>query len=95
MVKFIKGKSCVTQLLEFMEDITSAIDQGHELDVKYLDFCSVFDKVSYKKLLVKIKRYGIKGNVLRWIREFSNNRKQRVTVNVAHSDWRDITSGIL
>ena len=25
---FIKGKSCVTQLLEFLEDITQAIDIG-------------------------------------------------------------------
>ena len=35
---FIKGKSCVTQLLEFMEDITKAIDQGDEVDIIYLDF---------------------------------------------------------
>ena len=93
---FIKGKSCVTctQLLEFMEDITSAIDQGHELDVIYIDFCKAFDKVPHKRLLVKIERYGIKGKILRWIREFLNNRKQRVMVNVEHSDWRNITSGI-
>ena len=91
---FIKEKSCVTQLLEFMEDITSAIDQGYELDVIYLDFCKAFDKVPHKRLLVKSERYGIKGVVLRWIREFLNNRKQRVMVNGAHSDWRNITSGI-
>ena len=33
---FIKGKSRVTQLLEFMEDITEAINQGHEVDAIYL-----------------------------------------------------------
>ena len=33
---FIKGKSCVTQLLEFMEDITEVINQGHEADAIYL-----------------------------------------------------------
>ena len=36
---FIKGKSCVTQLLEFMEDVTEALDQGCEVDIIYLDFC--------------------------------------------------------
>ena len=77
-----------------MEDITSAIDQGHELDVIYLDFCKAFDKVPHMRLLVKIERYGIKGKVLRWIREFLNNRKQRVMVNGAHFDWMNITSGI-
>ena len=35
---FIKGKSCVTQLLEFLEDITQAIDNGEDVDVVYLDF---------------------------------------------------------
>ena len=32
---FIKGKSCVTQLLEFLEDITQAIDNGADVDVIY------------------------------------------------------------
>ena len=41
---FIKGKSCVTQLLEFMEEITQAIDNGDKLDILYLDFCKAFDK---------------------------------------------------
>ena len=36
---FIAGKSCVTQLLEFMEDITEAVDSGKEVDAIYLDFC--------------------------------------------------------
>ena len=67
---FIKGKSCVTQLLEFMEDITEATDQGHEVDVIYLDYFKAFDKVTHKRLLVKISGYGIKGNVLNWIGDF-------------------------
>ncbi|MEW8547283.1 MAG: reverse transcriptase domain-containing protein, partial [Candidatus Thiodiazotropha sp.] len=91
---FIKGKSCVTQLLEFMEDITEAIDQGLEVDVIYLDFSKAFDKVPHKRLLRKISGYGIKGNVLNWISEFLSNRKQRVIINGISSDWRNVTSGI-
>lgn len=53
---FIKGKSCATQLLEYMEDLTAAIDQGYEVDVIYLDFCKAFDKVPHKRLLAKIDR---------------------------------------
>ena len=30
---FIAGKSCTTQLLEYMEDITQAIDNGEDIDV--------------------------------------------------------------
>ena len=50
---FIKGKFCVTQLLEFLEDITQAIDNGEDVDVVYLDFCKAFDKVPHKRHLKK------------------------------------------
>ena len=35
---FISGKSCITQLLEFMEDITESIDNGKDVDIVYLEF---------------------------------------------------------
>ena len=60
---FIKGKSCVTQLLEFLEDITQAIDNGEDVDVVYLDFCKAFDKVPHKRLLKKLHGYGIRGKI--------------------------------
>ena len=41
---FLEGRSCTTQLLEFLEDITAALDQGDVVDVIYLDFCKAFDK---------------------------------------------------
>ena len=91
---FIKGKSCVTQLLELIEDITEAIDQGHEVDIIYLDYSKAFDKVPLKRLLTKISGYGVKGNVLNWIGDFLRNRKQRVMVNGISLEWRNITSGI-
>ena len=61
---FIKGKSCVTQLLAFLEDITQAIDNGEDVDVVYLDFCKAFDKVPHKRLLKKLHGYGIRGKIL-------------------------------
>ena len=30
---FFKGKYCVTQLLEYLEDITEAIDNGKDVDI--------------------------------------------------------------
>ena len=42
---FIAGKSCTTQLLEYMEDITQALDNGNGVDIIYLDFQKAFDKV--------------------------------------------------
>ena len=91
---FIKGKSCVTQLLEFLEDITQSIDNGDEVDVIYLDFCKAFDKVPHRKLLQKLYAYGIRGKVHAWVKEFLSGREQQVIVNGSQSTWKNITSGI-
>ena len=59
-----------------------------------LDFMKAFDKVPHKRLLEKVKSYGIDGDILAWIRSFLEDRKQRVVVNGKHSSWREVTSGI-
>ncbi len=41
---FRKGYSCVTQLLEVMEDWVEALDRGEDIDVIFLDFARAFDK---------------------------------------------------
>ena len=58
---FISGKSCTTQLLEFLEDLTQALDNGKDVAVIYLDFCKAFDKVPHRRLLKKLWAYGIRG----------------------------------
>ena len=49
---FVKKKSCLTNLLAFMEKVTDYIDSGFPVDVIYLDFQKAFDKVSYRRLLM-------------------------------------------
>ena len=82
---FIAGKSCTTQLLEYMEDITQAIDNGEDIDVIYLDFRKAFDRVPHTRLLYKLHRYGVRGSLFDWIKEFLTNRTQRVIVSGAES----------
>ena len=38
---FMAGKSTLSNLLEYLEDLTRLIDQGHAVDVVYLDFAKV------------------------------------------------------
>ena len=67
---FLKGKSCVTQLLEYLEDITEALDNGKDVDVIYLDLCKVFDKIPHRRLLKKLEKYRIKGKLLNRIKDY-------------------------
>ena len=91
---FLAGKSCVTQLLEFLEDVTTALDRGEDVDVIYLDLSKAFDRVPHKRLLKKLWGYGIRGNTHAWIRDFLSNRTQRVKINGSYSESVPVTSGV-
>jgi hypothetical protein len=78
---FMPRKTCTTNLLEFLEKVTSAVDSGESVDVIFLDFAKAFDKVPKKRLLAKLKAHGVEGKVLRWIRNWLTGRKQRVVLN--------------
>ena len=69
-----RSRSCLTNLLLNLEEITSLIDEGHAVDQIYLDFQKAFDKVPHQKLLLKLRRAGISGNALSWIESFLSNR---------------------
>ena len=83
---FRSGRSCITQLLEVIEDFSKLIDEEIPFDVIYLDFKKAFDTVPHQRLLEKMKSYGIEGQLLKWTRSFLENRTQQVKVNKATSD---------
>ena len=91
---FRQHRSCVTQLLEELNDLTTFIENQQDIDIIYLDFSKAFDSVPHQRLLNKLQAYGIDGNLLKWISNFLNNRKQRVRVNDSYSEYSTVTSGI-
>ena len=91
---FLKNKSCLTNLLEFMEFLTSKYDDGNALDIIYLDFSKAFDKVPKNKLLKKAEALGISGNVLNWLKNWLSDRRQRVVINGWASLWALVLSGV-
>ena len=91
---FRKGKSCTTQLLEVMDDFLKYIDNGQAFDVIYLDFKKAFDSVPHERLLVKLKSYGIDGELHDWIRDLLSDRLQYVKVGTSCSSTMKVTSGI-
>ena len=91
---FRKGYSCVTQLIDVCEKWTEELDNKNSIDLIYLDFQKAFDKVPHKRLITKLKGYGIQGNVIKWVEDFLKDRKQRVQISGSSSEWTDVTSGI-
>ncbi|CAM5079620.1 unnamed protein product [Natator depressus] len=91
---FCKGKSCLTNLLEFFEGVNKHADKGDPVDIVYLDFQKAFDKVPHQRLLNKISSHGIRGMVLSWIGNWLKDRKQRIGINGQFSEWREVNSSV-
>ena len=53
---FTEGKSCLTNLIAFYDDMTGWVDGGRAVDVAYLDFSKAFDTVSHKILLGNLRK---------------------------------------
>ena len=83
---FLKARSCLTNLLCFLEETTKWVDDGSPVDVGYLDFQKAFDKVPHQRLLLKLKAHGIVNDVINWIEEWLTHRRERVIVDGEISD---------
>ena len=91
---FRSNKDCTSNLIESLDVITRALDEGSDIDIAFLDFQKAFDKVNHKLLLQKLSLIGINGNIHRWIESFLTNRVQCVRVNDVHSRNVDVISGV-
>ena len=92
--QFKKKRSCITQLLEVMEDFTLMIEGNNNIDIIYLDFRKAFDTVPHQRLLTKLKSYGISGPLHEWIKNFLTGRTQKVRINSHFSSKTEVHSGI-
>ena len=59
----------------------------------FLDLAKAFDSVPHERLLLKLERHGIGGNLLLCFRNFLTNRKQRVVIQGSPSEWSPVISG--
>ena len=91
---FLAERSCVTQLIEVLDQIGAKLDRGGQIDIIYLGMSKVFDKVNHAKLLRKLRQYGFGGNLLSWLESYLHNRSQRVTTFGATSSPLPVSSRV-
>ena len=51
--------ACLSNLLEYIFDLTKLVGEGKPVDIFYLDFAKAFDKVSHQRLIAKATLGGI------------------------------------
>ncbi|CAB4026219.1 RNA-directed DNA polymerase from mobile element jockey, partial [Paramuricea clavata] len=91
---FLPGKNCVTQLIEVFDKIGKQLDRGKQIDVIYFDMSKAFDKVSHKRLLLRLREFGFGGNILNWFRSYLQDRRQQTTILGATSLPSQVISGV-
>ena len=69
-------------------------DSKQQTDLIILDFSKAFDTVPHKKLLFKLNKYGINGNINKEIQFFLMRRKQQAIVDWVSSKLCSVDSGV-
>jgi len=91
---FIKGRSCLSDLLIFQKSVIDMLDEGYSVDIIYLDLQKAFDKVPHDKLIGKIRGLGMNEKIVEWIENWLEDRMQRVGINGVFSEWAKVESGV-
>ena len=84
---FREKRSCETILILLIDELAKTRRPANRLIL-------FFDKVVHEKLLLKLQHYGIRGDTLKWIKGFMDNRKQAVVINGIDSEKIPASSGV-
>ncbi|CAM4646594.1 unnamed protein product [Lepidochelys kempii] len=91
---FTKGRSCLTNLIAFYDEITGSVDEGKAVDVLFLDFSKAFDTVSHSILVSKLNKYGLDECTIRWVESWLDYQAQWIGINGSMSRWQPVSSGV-
>ena len=91
---FLPGDSTVNQLSFLYNMFCQTLDSGKEVPAVFCDISKAFDRVWHAGLLAKLHAAGVTGNVHAWFADYLSDRKQRVVLPGAISDWTYIRAGV-
>ena len=91
---FRAKKSTETQLILTIHEVSQELNNNNLVDVALLDFSKAFDKVPHRRLIAKLRYYGLDGEIANWVEDFLTNRTQQVVINGHASKSGTVTSGV-
>ena len=83
---FRKRRSCDSQLLVTIQNISANLDEEEQICAVLLDLSKAFDKVPHQRLLLKLRHCGIGDSTLQWVPSFLSDRSQQVLAEGQASD---------
>ena len=91
---FRKNMSTALAIIELVEEITTAIDEGKTTVGVFIDLKKAFDTVDHNILVKKLEHYGIRGLAKDWVCSYLESRRQYVCINDSNSDCLDVKCGV-
>uniref|UniRef100_A0A672Z783 Reverse transcriptase domain-containing protein n=3 Tax=Sphaeramia orbicularis TaxID=375764 RepID=A0A672Z783_9TELE len=91
---FRKNRSTSLAVMEFAENIATAVDQKQHTVGVFIDLRKAFDTIDHSILLRKCEMYGIRGVTQNWLKSYLQNRSQYVSIGNTNSQLRNVTCGV-
>ena len=87
---FQKGHSAQYSLLIMIEKWKRGSDENMKVGVIFMDLSKAFDTLNHRRLLAKLKAYGLQPTALKQMENYLTVRFQRTEVNNSYSSWSEI-----
>ena len=81
-------------MFKLVHGLANHINDMKHTSAVFVDFAKAFDTIDHNKLLNKLKQYRVHSNLIRWVKNYLFNRKQRVMVNNKYSNWDTVEYGV-
>ena len=92
--RFKKGCCTNDQFLELYHCMLQSLENHKVTKMLYIDMSKAFDMVWRKALIHKLKKVGIGGRLLEWLKNYLEERVQRVILRSNCSSWREVIAGV-
>ena len=91
---FLPRHSTTYQLIDIYHHICQTFEQKQHSVMVFCDISKAFDRVWHKGLLYKLKQNGINGKLLNWLKNYLEERSQKVVINSVSSSIRKVSAGV-
>ena len=72
---FRKNRSTEHTIIEYVDKVSRAIDEGKYSMGVFLDLSKAFDTINHQILISKLEHYGIRGICQSWFTNYLSDRK--------------------
>ncbi len=92
---YVPFHSTKTALLRYKNDVLSEVDNQRLTLVFMFDLSVAFDTIDHGLMLqILSERFGVQGDVLKWIQSYISNCKQYVCVDGSSSERSPLSYGV-